>query len=211
MRLIAWALPTYPLFRPFTTPQIYGFMAMPKQNAKHQFKFAFYPDPTGALRGLKFYSSPSKALESYSSESKLIFCAVKKDNVLVRYFECTAILRRYAKDVALDVIHLWKNPPEVILDYLNSDDESKRDAVWAAARATVLGAARAAAWAAARAATRDGAWSAARAAAWAAAWDVAKAATRDATRAKYDKWLIDRLTTPITLIIESTKNEAAPH
>jgi hypothetical protein len=203
---------------------------MPKQNAKHQFKFAFYPDPTGAVRELKFYSSPSKALEGYSSESKLIFCAVKKDNVLVRYFECTAILRRYAKDVALDVIHLWKNPPEVVLDYLNSDDESKRDATWAAAKATVLAAAKAtvldaakataldAAWAAARDAAWAAAWAAAREAAWAAAreaaWDAraaTRAATRDATRAKYDKWLIDRLTTPITLTIESTKNEAAPH
>ena len=158
---------------------MYGFMAMPKQNAKHQFKFAFYPDPTGAVRELRFYSSPANALDGYSSEGKLIFCAVKKDNVLVRYFECTATLRRYAKDVALDVIHLWENPPAVVLDYLNSDNESKRDA--------------------ARTAAKD------------AAWDAAKDAAKDAARAKYDKWLIDRLTTPIAITIESTKNEATPH
>jgi len=76
------------------------------------------------------------------------------------------LLRQFARNQALSVVHLWE-PPEIVLDYLMGDD-SARDAAWAAAWA----AARDAAWAAAGAAARDAAW----AAAWAAARDAASAA-----------------------------------
>ena len=88
-------------------------------------------------------------------------------------------LRLFARKCALDVIHLW-NPPDIVIKYLKTGDESirasalasagdaARDTAWAARDA-----ARAAAWAAewaARAAARD-ARDAAWAAAWAAAWE----------------------------------------
>ncbi len=90
------------------------------------------------------------------------------------------LLRKFACDCALDVAHLWDMPPKV-RDYLETQEESKRDAAWAAARAArdaAENAARAAAGAAARAAARDATW----AAAWAAAW-AARDAARDAARA----------------------------
>jgi hypothetical protein len=62
---------------------------------------------------------------------------------------------------------------------LTSDDATRLDAAWHAARAPTWDATRAAARAAARAAT----WAAAWAAAWDAAWDAARAPAWDATRA----------------------------
>ena len=62
------------------------------------------------------------------------------------------LLWKFARMCALDVIHLW-NPPEVVIRYLKTGDESireaARDAAWAA-------------WYAARYAARDAAWDAAR-------------------------------------------------
>ena len=108
----------------------------------------------------------------------------------------TETLRYFARMQALSVIHLYDNPPDVVLDYLMTGDESIRDAArdaaraaaWDAAGAAARDAAGAAARDAARAAARDAAWDAARAAAWDAAgaaardaaWDAARAATRDA-------------------------------
>jgi len=87
--------------------------------------------------------------------------------------------RRYA----LDVVHLWDAPPEVI-EYLETGDESLRAAASAAARAAVGAAARDAVWDAARAAAwaavDAAAWTAATSAARAAAWAAARAAARDA-------------------------------
>jgi hypothetical protein len=80
------------------------------------------------------------------------------------------ILREFARWCALSVAHLW-NMPDVVRQYLETGDESIRDAARVAARdaaRAVAGAAvRDAAWAAAWAAARD----AAGAAAWAAAGD----------------------------------------
>ena len=59
-------------------------------------------------------------------------------------FDATDILRLFARQCALDVIHLW-DAPDVVKRYLETGDESLKDA------------ARAAAWAAAR----DVAWAAA--------------------------------------------------
>jgi hypothetical protein len=86
---------------------------------------------------------------------------------IVKRLDATELLRKFARDCALSVIHLW-DPPPVVRQYLETGDESLRDAAWDAA----WDAARDAAWAAAR----DAAW----AAAWDAAWDAARAAARDA-------------------------------
>jgi len=108
----------------------------------------------------------------------------------------TETLRYYARMQALSVIHLYDDPPDVVLDYLMTGDESIRDAAWAAAR----DAARDAARAAARAAARDAAWDAARAAAWAAAWaaarDAAGAAAWAAAGTEFDALIYEQFGVP---------------
>jgi hypothetical protein len=65
---------------------------------------------------------------------------------IVARFDAEPILRYFARMQALSVIHLWDNcPPDVVLDYLMTGDESLRVAAWAAGAA-----AGDAAWAAAR-------------------------------------------------------------
>ena len=88
--------------------------------------------------------------------------------------DVSAVLRRFARECAKDVLHLW-NAPQVVIDYLNTGDESIRAAARDAARAAARDAARDAARAAARAAAWDAAWDAAGDAAWAAAWDAQNA------------------------------------
>ena len=109
-------------------------------------------------------------------------------------------LRVFARKCALDVINLW-DAPEIVRRYLETGDESirdaarsaTRDAAWSAAWDDARSAAWAAAWAAAWDDARDAAGSAAWAdahgsAAWAAAWDDARDAARSATRdAAWDK------------------------
>jgi hypothetical protein len=67
------------------------------------------------------------------------------------------MLRDFARQCALDVVHLWDCPP-IVKEYLTTGDESlwaaARDAAWAAAWAAAWDAARAAAWAAASGAQR---------------------------------------------------------
>jgi hypothetical protein len=87
------------------------------------------------------------------------------------------LLRAFARKAALSVIHLW-DAPDIVRRYLETGDESIRDAAWAAARDAAWAAARAAA----RGAARDAAWDAAWAAAWDAARDAARAAAWDAAR-----------------------------
>ena len=97
---------------------------------------------------------------------------VTRRRKIVRRFDATDLLRQFARDEAWRVLHLWE-APEVVRRYLETGDETIRDAAgdaaWAAARDAAWAAARDAAWAAAR----DAAWAAARDAAWAAAWDAA--------------------------------------
>jgi hypothetical protein len=84
------------------------------------------------------------------------------------------LLRSFARKAALSVIHLW-DAPAIVKQYLETGDESIRDA----ARAAAMAVARAAAMAAAMAVAWDAAW----AAAWDAAWDAARVAARAAARA----------------------------
>jgi hypothetical protein len=112
--------------------------------------------------------------------------AVASKRRIVATIDATDIMRRFARTVALGVIHLW-NPPAVVVEYLNTGDESNRAAAWAAARDAAWDAA----WAAAGAAAGDAAWAAAWAAArdaaggaaWDAAWAAAGAAAGDAAGA----------------------------
>ena len=118
--------------------------------------------------------------------------ACSKRKYIAGGVDISVTLRHFARLCALDVIHLW-NPPEVVVEYLNTGNEKNRDATWDAAR----DAARDAAWAAARAAARDAAsaaawdaaWCAASAAASAAAWDAASAAAWGAAWEKQNKRL----------------------
>ena len=65
---------------------------------------------------------------------------------IIRRMDLEVVMFPFARQCALDVAHLWK-APQIVLDFLNTGDESLRDAAWAAARAA--GNARDAAWAAA--------------------------------------------------------------
>jgi hypothetical protein len=107
------------------------------------------------------------------------------------------VLRAFARKAALSVIHLW-NAPDIVRKYLETGDESlrdaARDAAWATAWATAWDAAWAAAWATARDAARDAAWDAAWAAAWATAWDAAWATARDAKITEFNTHLERMLT-----------------
>ena len=116
--------------------------------------------------------------------------------VIVASIDATDVCRRFARRVALDVAHLW-DMPDVVRRYLETGDESLRDAAWVGAwdatgdaawgaRAAAYAARDAAwaAWVAARDAARDAAW----AAAWDAAWDAARAAAQAAAYEKYRGW-----------------------
>lgn len=73
---------------------------------------------------------------------------VASERKIIWRVDGTELLRDFARKCALDVIDLWA-APAIVREYLETGDESMRDAAWAAARA--------AAWAAARDAARDAA------------------------------------------------------
>jgi hypothetical protein len=111
---------------------------------------------------------------------------VARSRKILATIDATELLRRFARQQALSVIHLWDAPP-IVKEYLETRDErlqaaaagAARDAAWAARAAA--NAAAEAAWAAANAAA-GAAWAAANAAAKAAraaAW-AARAAARAA-------------------------------
>jgi hypothetical protein len=113
----------------------------------------------------------------------------RKRRIIAR-IDAEKVLREFACSCALSVVHLWKSPP-IVIQYLETQDESIRAAAEAAVRSAVRSAARAAVWdaaeAAARSAARSAAWdaaeaearAAAEAAARAAAWGAARDAARD--------------------------------
>ena len=109
------------------------------------------------------------------------------ERTIVARIDATDLLRAYARQCALDVIHLW-DAPDVVREYLMTGDEGIRAAAtYAAVRAARGGvgvAADFAAYAAARAA--DAATDAATAAATRAATRAAYAATRAAAAATRD-------------------------
>ena len=90
------------------------------------------------------------------------------ERTIIARMDAEPLLRYFARQQAISVVHLW-DAPQVVLDYLMGDDAA-RDA------------ARGAAWGAAWDAARGTAWAATWAATWAAAWGTAWAAARDAAR-----------------------------
>ena len=140
---------------------------------------------------------PSDALQ-YAPGNTLCYCEYKGAIVLdgdkfvaeqrriVARMDATKMLYYFARMQAVSVAHLWE-PPDVVLDYLMTGDESFRVAAYAAARVAARAAARAAAYIATRDAAYAAAYAAARDAAYAAAYaadyTAAYAAARDAARA----------------------------
>lgn len=125
--------------------------------------------------------------------------AVATKRAYLAEIDAEPILREFARKCALSVIHLW-DAPRVVRQYLETGDESLRDAAGSAAKAAAeaatwaAAAAAGAAWAAAGAAAWD-AWAAARAAAgaardatWAAAWAAWAAAEDAAGAARAAAW-----------------------
>jgi hypothetical protein len=92
------------------------------------------------------------------------------------------LLRQFARLCALRVIHLWP-APDIVRRYLETGDESLREAARQAAWEAAWGAAWEAAWGAARQAAWEAAWGAAWEAAWEAAWGAARQAAMDAAQA----------------------------
>jgi hypothetical protein len=107
------------------------------------------------------------------------------ERTIIARHDVTNILRRFAKDQAKSVLHLW-DAPQVVVDYLNSDTEELRDTARFASRLvawdTARDASRLAAWDTARLAARD----AARLAAWDAAWASSRAASWASSRKEFD-------------------------
>jgi hypothetical protein len=94
---------------------------------------------------------------------------------IIRRMDATELLRYFARMQAVSMLHRWQEcPPDVVLDYLMTGDESLRDAAWAVAQAV--------AWDTAQAAS----WDAARDAAWAAVWVAARTAVGDAASREFD-------------------------
>ena len=109
---------------------------------------------------------------------------VARRRKIIATIDATELLRAFARKEALSVIHLW-DCPAIVKEYLETGDESKRDA----ARAAAWGAPWAAAWDAPWAA----AWAAAWDAPWAAAWAAARAAGKDRFKAMVDAAFAEEL------------------
>jgi hypothetical protein len=100
---------------------------------------------------------------------------------IIARMDATELLRYFARMQAVSCLHLWMTePPDVVLDYLMTGDESLRlaaqSAAWLAreaAQSAAWLAAQSAAWLAAQSATRSASESAAADAALAAAADAA--------------------------------------
>jgi hypothetical protein len=122
--------------------------------------------------------------------------------------DAEATLRHFARLCALDVLPLWPDPPEVVVRFLRTGDESIRDAArvatwdaaWDAARAATMDAA----WDAARDAARAAAWDAAMDAAWDAAMDAARDAAMDAAWAAAWDAALERANTRLTRMLSLT-------
>jgi hypothetical protein len=107
----------------------------------------------------------------YATSGELAACLVEVEDVVTEHDDkfvcrrrrvlawapCDDILRLFAREAALSVLHLWQGVPAVVSEYLETGREeiraAVRDAVWDAVRAAVRAAAGDAAW--------DAAWDAA--------------------------------------------------
>jgi len=100
---------------------------------------------------------------------------VAERRMILARFNADELLREYARWCALQVIELW-DAPDVVRSYLETGDESLRDAAEAASRGAPRSTSRDASRAASMAASRAAAWNASRAALWAASGDALWAA-----------------------------------
>jgi hypothetical protein len=148
---------------------------------------------------LKYAPGPTLCLveckdEIIHGDNKLV-CSRRR---IIKRFDATGLLRLFARQQALSVIHRWR-APKVVREYLETGDESKRSAAWSAAKSAAKSAAwsvaksaawsaaESAAWSAAKSAAasaaksvaKSAAWSAAESAAWSAAWSVAGTAAKE--------------------------------
>ena len=55
---------------------------------------------------------------------------------IVKSIDAEPLLRKFARRVALDVIHLWPDAPPVVVEYLKTGDESLRESAESAASAS---------------------------------------------------------------------------
>jgi len=144
-------------------------------------KLVFHGEPILCKQGLHASRHPSDALkyapgptlclvdvsgQIVEDEDKL----VGTERTIIRRIDATELLRYFARMLAVSALDHWEdNPPDVVLDWLMTGDESLRSVARAAARSV----ADSAAWAA-RSVAESAAWaarSAADSAAWAAARD----------------------------------------
>ena len=128
--------------------------------------------PGPILHRVLFSSARVEYSDKVGSRSRTVLASV----------DATAMLRQFARTQALSVIHLWE-APTIVREYLETGDETKRDAATAAATAAAWAAAATAAAAARAAAARAAAAAARDAAAWAAAREAAAAAATAAREA----------------------------
>ncbi len=118
---------------------------------------------------------------------------VCRERRIIMRADVTETLRFFARMQALSVIRLHREcPPDVVLDYLMTGDESIRDAARAAAWDAANAAANAAAWAASNTAAWDASRAAANAAANAAAWDASNTAAWDAAGLDFDALIYEQ-------------------
>lgn len=99
--------------------------------------------------------------------------------IIVR-MDATSLLRYFARQQALSVLHLYPvDPKQCMLDFLMGDDAARASAQAAARDVTRLATRtpRSAAESAARSAAWTAAWATARTAAWAATWAAVRAAS----------------------------------
>lgn len=67
-----------------------------------------------------------------SSQADKFVCRRRR---IIARLDATQLLRKFARDQAMSVSHLW-NVPSVVLKYLKTGDETLREAAWYAARDT---------------------------------------------------------------------------
>ena len=117
-----------------------------------------------ALDALNFCNWPDAAVclvevEDIAAEEhddKLVCCRRR----VIAWTACDDLLRLFARECALSVIHLWESPP-IVREFLETGREEIRAAAWDAAGAAAWAAAGDAAWAAAGDAAGDAARAAA--------------------------------------------------
>lgn len=121
-------------------------------------KLVFHGEPILCKQGLHASRHPSDALkyapgptlclvdvsgQIVEDEDKL----VGTERTIIRRIDATELLRYFARMLAVSALDHWEdNPPDVVLDWLMTGDESLRSV----ARAAAWSAADSAAWAAAR-------------------------------------------------------------